>query len=44
MTLYCAIDLHSNNNVPVVIDDNDKILFSKRLPNDLPLFILAFYS
>ena len=31
MTLYCAIDLHSNNNVPVVIDDNDKILFSKRL-------------
>ena len=27
VTLYCAIDLHSNNNVPVVIDDNDKILF-----------------
>lgn len=35
MTLYCAIDLHSNNNVPVIIDDNDKILFQKRLPNDL---------
>ena len=35
MTLYCAIDLHSTNNVPVVIDENDKILFQKRLPNDL---------
>lgn len=35
MTLYCAIDLHSTNNVPVVIDDDDRILFEKRLPNDL---------
>jgi transposase len=35
MTLYCAIDLHSTNNVPVVIDDHDKVLFQKRLPNDL---------
>jgi len=41
MTLYCAIDLHSNNNVPVVIDDNDKVLFSKRLPNHLPTVISA---
>ncbi len=41
MTLYCAIDLHSNNNVPVVIDDNDKILFSKRLPNHLPTVVSA---
>ncbi len=39
MTLYCAIDLHSTNNVPVVIDDNDKILYQKRLPNDLELVI-----
>ncbi len=37
MTLYCAIDLHSDNNVPVVIDDNDKTLFEKRLPNDLTI-------
>lgn len=35
MTLYCAIDLHSNNNVPVVIDDQDNIVFQKRLPNSL---------
>lgn len=41
MTLYCAIDLHSTNNVPVVIDDNDKILYQKRLPNDLPKVISA---
>lgn len=41
MTLYCAIDLHSNNNVPVVIDDNDKILFQKRLPNELPRVLEA---
>ncbi len=41
MTLYCAIDLHSNNNVPVVIDDNDHILFQKRLPNDLSTVLKA---
>ena len=41
MTLYCAIDLHSNNNVPVVIDDNDKVLFQKRLPNSLPVVLEA---
>lgn len=34
MKLYCAIDLHSNNNVVVVIDHEDKILFRRRLPND----------
>ena len=25
MKLYCGIDLHSNNNVPVVIDEDDNI-------------------
>lgn len=35
MTLYCGIDLHSNNHVVVVIDDNDKRLYERRLPNDL---------
>lgn len=39
MSLYCAIDLHSTNNVPVVIDDDDSILFQKRLPNDLSTVI-----
>ena len=41
MPLYCAIDLHSTNNVPVVINDNDEILFQKRLPNDLSKVISA---
>lgn len=35
MTLYCAIDLHSDNNVVVVIDDADRVVFRKRLANDL---------
>lgn len=39
MTLYCAIDLHADNNVVVVIDDNDHILLRKRLANDLDAVI-----
>ena len=41
MSLYCAIDLHSTNNVPAIIDDDDRILFQKRLPNDLSTVISA---
>lgn len=41
MSLYCAIDLHSTNNVLVVIDDNDKVLLQKRLPNDLTRILSA---
>jgi len=37
MALYCGIDLHSNNQVIVVIDDNDRILLQKRVANDLAL-------
>ena len=32
---YCGIDLHSNNSVVVVSDEEDRIVFSNRLPNDL---------
>lgn len=35
MTLYCGIDLHSNNHVVVVIDEEDRRLVEKRLPNSL---------
>ena len=35
MKLYGAIDLHSTNSVVVVIDEEDKIVYQKRLPNDL---------
>jgi transposase len=37
MKLYGAIDLHSNNNVTVLIDEQDRVVYQKRLPNDLPL-------
>lgn len=39
MKLYGAIDLHSTNNVTVVIDEQDKILYQKRLPNDVGLIL-----
>jgi hypothetical protein len=35
MKLYGAIDLHSTNNVTVVIDEQDHVVYQKRLPNDL---------
>ena len=35
MTLYCGIDLHSNNHVVVVIDEQDQKIFEKRLTNEL---------
>jgi transposase len=45
MSHYCGIDLHSNNHVVVVIDDEDKRVFDKRLSNDLAttLGVLAPY-
>ncbi len=39
MKLYGAIDLHSNNNVTVVIDEQDQIVYQKRLPNELPTIV-----
>ena len=32
---YCGIDLHSNNCVVIISDEDDRIVFNKRLPNDL---------
>ena len=40
MKLYAAIDLHSNNSVLVILDEHDRIVYERRLPNELP-FILA---
>ena len=37
MKLYGAIDLHSNNNVTVLIDEQDQVVYQKRLANDLSL-------
>lgn len=35
MSLYAAIDLHSNNNVLVVLDECDRQVYRRRLPNAL---------
>ena len=32
MKLYGAIDLHSTNNVTVVINEQDQVVYQKRLP------------
>jgi transposase len=37
MKLYGAIDLHSTNNVTVVINEQDQVVYQKRLPNDLSM-------
>ena len=36
MKLYAGIDLHSNNSVIDLLDEKDKVIYNKRLPNDLP--------
>ena len=41
MKHYCGIDLHSNNHVVVIIDDEDKRVYEKRLRNDLNLTLKA---
>ena len=35
MKLYCGIDLHSNNSYVVLLDEADKIVYKKRLTNDI---------
>lgn len=37
--LYAAIDLHSNNSVVVVIDEQDRVVYERRLPNDLTVIL-----
>jgi transposase len=32
---YCGIDLHSNNSLVVITDEDDKVLVERRMPNDL---------
>jgi transposase len=45
MRLYAGIDLHSSNSVVSVIDEQDRVVAEKRLPNELErivLFLAAF--
>src|SRR5215207_7789609 len=44
MKLYAGIDLHSNNSVLAIIDDQDRVMFQKRLPNELERILLALAS
>ncbi len=41
MKLYCGIDLHSNNHWLTIIDEEDRRVFERRLPNDLDLTLAA---
>jgi len=45
MKLYGGIDLHGNNNLTTLIDEEDRLVFSKRLNNNISevLFMLAPY-
>lgn len=46
MKLYCGIDLHSNNQMVVVIDENDRRVVERRVDNALneTLKVLAPYA
>jgi transposase len=35
MPLYCGIDLHANNSVVVLLNEQDQWIYHKRLPKDL---------
>ena len=44
MQLYAAIDLHSNNSFLLVLDEEDRTVLSKRLPNDLRVIVAARHA
>lgn len=41
MRWYSGIDLHSNNSFMVVIDENDRVVYRRRLPNELDKILEA---
>lgn len=41
MTWYSGIDLHSNNSVVLVSDEADRVVYQRRLPNDLGMILAA---
>ena len=41
MRKFIGIDLHSNNSVVVVADDEDRVVYQKRLPNNLEAIAAA---
>jgi transposase len=39
MPLYGGIDLHANNSVVVLLNEQDEVIYQKRLPNDLLILL-----
>jgi transposase len=39
MLLYGGIDLHANNSVVALMNEQDEVIYQKRLPNDLPTIL-----
>src|SRR5215468_4977804 len=39
MPLYGGIDLHANNSVVVLLNEQDEVIYQKRLPNALPTIL-----
>ena len=39
MLLYGGIDLHANNSVIVLLNEQDEVIYQKRLPNALPTIL-----
>jgi transposase len=39
MKVYSGVDLHSNNSVIALSDEEDRIIYRKRLPNDLGIIL-----
>jgi transposase len=37
MPLYGGIDLHANNSVIVLLNEQDEVVYRKRLSNNLPV-------
>src|SRR3954470_11030825 len=44
MKLYAGIDLHSNNSMIVVIDEEDRVMFQNRFADELERVLLALAS
>jgi transposase len=41
MKLYCGIDLHGNNSFISIIDETDRVMFEKRMDNNLETIVTA---
>src|SRR5215475_9996586 len=46
MPFYGGIDLHANNSVVVLLNEQDQVIYQRRLANHLPTILepLAFYQ